>query len=120
MPCVGQPPFLHGAVHTHTQEESVSMPCVGRPPFLLNEIIVYRLGGGVCQCPVSGDLHFYLSQSSFVKPMMCCVNALCRAISISTGHLNAIMVLGKEGVNALCRATSISTYQKILVKCVEI
>ena len=63
----------------------------------------------VCQCPISGHPHFYTSAwSRMTQPLPACVNALTRAILISTG-MNEIQENLTEGVNALTRAILIST-----------
>ena len=65
----------------------------------------------LCQCPKSGDSHFYGSKGEFSHLVPECVNALNRAILIS-----AECVLRKNGipyksVNALSRAILISTFR---------
>ena len=83
MPFIGLSPFLLNIRNKHREEISVSMPFIGLSPFLLGiEIIeveeefgvnaLYRAfsistcrkvgkrtATGVCQCPLSGFLHFY-------------------------------------------------------------
>ena len=62
MPCLGRIPFLPSKKSSkRSSKKSVSMPCLGRIPFLPGN------GGettdnGVCQCPVSGESHFYRFQ----------------------------------------------------------
>ena len=60
------------------------MPYVGRSSFLLNltphEVNIVTL----CQCPMSGVLHFYRNLISTFYDIQKSVNALCRAFFIST------------------------------------
>ena len=61
MPCLGRIPFLRDYCYSNeTMGEAVSMPCLGRIPFLP---LAYKGGKEVmmqmCQCPVSGESHFY-------------------------------------------------------------
>ena len=84
------------------------MPSIGLPPFLQR-----RFGGSLwqvlCQCPQSGYLHFYRTNTEESRRKRECVNALNRATSISTKDKIKGEIQMKKSVNALKRATSIST-----------
>ena len=69
----------------------------------------------VCQCPQSGDTHFYLGGKCNENRWSKCVNALNRAILIST---NWKFMYGncRDGVNALNRAILISTAVMFLIR----
>ena len=65
---------------------------------------------GVCQCPISGFLHFYPVWTSAGWGMTeCCVNALYRAFFISTFENSWFQMYADNCVNALYRAFFIST-----------
>ena len=84
------------------------MPFIGLSPFLLESPFIGYLSMILCQCPLSGFLHFYALNFIFDKKKKYSVNALYRAFSIST--LSKIIkkhLLNR--VNALYRAFSIST-----------
>ena len=67
----------------------------------------------MCQCPLSGFLHFYaLAQEGYFNELMR-VNALYRAFSISTWRAMGWILLFTS-VNALYRAFSISTNSSYL------
>ena len=89
---------------------TVSMPSVGQSSFLL-----YSVNSGesdreiVCQCPQSGNPHFYRIKLDNLDCVISRVNALSRAILISTkGTMNNLFE-SLNGVNALSRAILIST-----------
>ena len=94
----------------------MSMPSVGQSSFLLPDFKEIFFTGAMCQCPQSGDPHFYekcssdqcidggivsmpsVGRSSFLRQELklneCfenCVNALSRAILISTSQKGGIM-----------------------------
>ena len=66
------------------REKKVSMPCVGLIPFLPIKHVHIVLNHRLCQCPVSGLFHFYTIFPMLFSIAVVCVNALCRAYSIST------------------------------------
>ena len=65
----------------------------------------------MCQCPQSGDTHFYEELHNASEQVIMGVNALNRAILISTSHLFNVQPKNKSCVNALSRAILISTMQ---------
>ena len=83
------------------------MPFIGLSPFLRCGSATLKLENGVCQCPLSGFLHFY-QQMNMVLMDVLSVNALYRAFSISTS-IPGKHPYYKGCVNALYRAFSIST-----------
>ena len=85
MPCLGLSPFLQLYELITMEMIRVSMPCLGLSPFLQDGL-----------CPYI----FYL---------MLCVNALSRAIPISTYAKLVQMSNDSSCVNALSRAIPIST-----------
>ena len=84
------------------------MPCLGLSPFLLYGVF-RELMDAMCQCPVSGYPHFYMAACQVVYCSYICVNALSRAIPISTASTKTIFIHRSYGVNALSRAIPIST-----------
>ena len=60
MPYIGRTSFLpHDAIPI-TLPSGVSMPYIGRTSFLLTaDDRIKVLNNGLCQCPISGALHFY-------------------------------------------------------------
>ena len=65
-------------------EMLVSMPFIGLSPFLLCAFLKVQPGDIMCQCPLSGFLHFYGDELMTFKVKTESVNALYRAFSIST------------------------------------
>ena len=60
MPCLGRIPFLHFlSIAGDCACTNVSMPCLGRIPFLLWSESSPSEKQEMCQCPVSGESHFY-------------------------------------------------------------
>ena len=77
------------------------MPFNGQSPFLQKETNPQKLMKSVCQCPSTGNLHFYdCFQLSWMQHVMC-VNALQRAISIST-----VLVYCWNPVCSMCQCPS--------------
>ena len=137
MPYLGRTPFLQVRDRWCRSNHRVSMPYLGRTPFLRCTLTDPHIMNYVCQCPISGALHFYrdnrlqwryprtvsmpyLGRTPFLqtgrisgKIKGYCVNALSRAHSISTKELRYLKI-GYGGVNALSRAHSISTIQYTL------
>ena len=63
----------------------------------------------VCLCPLTGSLHFYERKSKEWDWCYWSVNALSRALSISTMPDWILWAMYQNSVNALSRALSIST-----------
>ena len=63
------------------------------------------------QCPISGYPHFYLNQKLTEEISKQCVNALSRAIPISTETIISYISKDSLCVNALSRAIPISTHK---------
>ena len=61
-----------------------SMPFIGLSPFLQGDTIPEHSYIWMCQCSLSGFLHFYLEKAKKKIEQLVCVNALYRAFSIST------------------------------------
>ena len=84
MPYNGPTPFLLLRLQTQIRWKTVSMPYIGPTPFL------QQVNGTVAdalekfQCPISGQLHFYLPIALGDSFKVLCFNALYRANSIST------------------------------------
>ena len=66
----------------------------------------------VCQCPISGALHFYAETEHPEWTESVCVNALSRAHFISTTWHTRVKYSNWFSVNALSRAHFISTNEK--------
>ena len=135
MPFIGLSPFLHGGGYSRAEETPYCVNALYRAFSIstagneAGETII----AAMCQCPLSGFLHFYANQWVEDSTHACCVNALYRAFSISTGiimkrlinkllcqcplsgflhfYLHRIggIYYEKYCVNALYRAFSIST-----------
>ena len=111
------------------------MPFNGFTPFLATIITFYFKQEVVCQCSLTGLLHFYCKKTDFInqiKVCQCpstglhhfyqlwrllmlqktCVNVLQRAASISTLCMFKCSRYSIKGVNALQRAASISTLKE--------
>ena len=71
------------------------MPFIGLSPFLLESPFIGYLSMILCQCPLSGFLHFYALNFIFDKKKKYSVNALYRAFSISTVMSIDLTVLSK-------------------------
>ena len=66
-------------------EEGVN--ALNRAPLISTvEKNVVTYDGTVCQCPKPSNNHFYITVNSVLRPKKQCVNALSRAITISTVH----------------------------------
>ena len=110
MPCGGQSSFLHCQYGQSHRERCVSMPCGGQSSFLPGRKLLHVTYRGVSM-PCGG-------QSSFLQPFsyltlfveLQCVNALWRAVLISTGFCKVVKEFVEKRVNALWRAVLISTY----------
>ena len=74
------------------------MPFIGLLPFLPVIAIAVITIAVMCQCPLSGFLHFYVCEYLQVQPSEISVNALYRAFSISTTGIDIPMEL-LEGVS---------------------
>ena len=85
MPFIGLSPFLPPVTK---QEKQLLLQCVNalyRAFSISTGIIMKRLINKLlCQCPLSGFLHFYLHRIGGIYYEKYCVNALYRAFSIST------------------------------------
>ena len=111
------------------------MPFNGFTPFLATIITFYFKQEVVCQCSLTGLLHFYCKKTDFInqiKVCQCpstglhhfyqlwrllmlqktCVNVLQQAASISTLCMFKCSRYSIKGVNALQRAASISTLKE--------
>ena len=86
MPFIGRIPFLpiHEWIAIPRGEEDVSMPFIGRIPFLRDAGLVPDARRHQCQCPSSGESHFYEMPGWYLMPDVISVNALHRANPIST------------------------------------
>ena len=85
MPCIGRSSFLRGICGRFTTRMSnVSMPYAGRSSFLQFKYELRKHLTELCQCPMSGVLHFYHECRAAPLKLGKCVNALCRAFFIST------------------------------------
>ncbi len=87
----------------------VSMPCDEHCSFLLLHLIWTSVWLSMCiNALLAGNTHFYILSELMRKMVWFCINALWRAILISTGDND-----GNDGrarcINALCRAILIST-----------
>ena len=71
----------------------------------------------MCQCPISGSLHFYIPKESLNNHRTGCVNALSRAPFISTTQRKQKEHQDTAGVNALSRAPFISTKETKATEC---
>ena len=136
MPFSGQSPFLRVRLPGGLLSGNhVSMPFSGQSPFLRITQKIQRNVGRLCQCPSAGNPHFYFAggyalaggfnkdvsmpfsgQSPFLPggkegadEQCICVNALQRAIPISTAQKGETTWQMQECVNALQRAIPIST-----------
>ena len=113
MPFIGLSPFLHGGGYSRAEETPYCVNALYRAFSIstagneAGETII----AAMCQCPLSGFLHFYANQWVEDSTHACCVNALYRAFSISTEYLQ-VQPSEIMSVNALYRAFSISTYRK--------
>ena len=116
MPFNGQSPFLPTKSYQCPYEIPMCQcPSTGNPHFYANSEILQLGHVFECQCPSTGNPHFYdLRYRRREKFRGICVNALQRAIPISTlGEL--IRKLNAEYcVNALQRAIPISTRVDVL------
>ena len=137
MPSVGQSSFLRTLDHVRKQEVRVCVNALSRAILIstASQISPTMKHRRVCQCPQSGNPHFYQDHGKKDKKLRNCVNALSRAILISTGgrflvgikntilcqcpqsgnpHFyvlgdDVVMGVDKPCVNALSRAILIST-----------
>ena len=133
MPCLGLSPFLPSLRHPIRRMGFwVSMPYLGLSPFLPSSTQKKCSRCVMCQCPISGYPHFYKGTYYGYKAGKECVNALSRAIPISTFsttydaeqylrecqcpisgyphfYFIPMMTIHSACVNALSRAIPIST-----------
>ena len=85
MPSVGRSSFLLKIWNSSKKMDlHVSMPSVGRSSFLQSMVITSSAIKQVCQCPQSGDPHFYTGSKLWITRTPESVNALSRASLIST------------------------------------
>ena len=108
MPWIGRSSFLQGRVPADGLVQGVSMPWIGRSSFLHSSPKKKEVVSLVCQCPESGEVHFYVRYDTRPGLRTRGVNALNRAkfISTNTGFGDFLKIYG---VNALNRAKFIST-----------
>ena len=85
------------------------MPFNGQSPFLRRNQLCHRQWIFMCQCPSTGNPHFYTPVIGGRVPLRVGVNALQRAIPISTSPFPGAMKTSWQCVNALQRAIPIST-----------
>ena len=64
MPYVGLSPFLQDIERKFGKEAKVSMPYVGLSPFLRTVKSAENAIAELCQCPMSGFLHFYKERNN--------------------------------------------------------
>ena len=111
MPCIGLSSFLQAL----DKMNDMSTFCVNA---LYRAFFISTKGENdyedhkfMCQCPVSGFLHFYVGTVIGAVLIGGCVNALYRAFFISTTPCGGIPQGYYDCVNALYRAFFISTQQ---------
>ena len=135
MPYLGRTSFLRTTAVCKGIVSMVSMPYLGRTSFLQRSTYPKKQGSLMCQCPISGALHFYVQILINKYAGQKGVNALSRAHFISTRRkkiidaMNCVSMpylgrtsflrrktmikgLNEAGVNALSRAHFISTREK--------
>ena len=93
MPCLGRIPFLQEILKALNNGVRVSMPCLGRIPFLRREGKARRAALCLCQCPVSGESHFYQmhrSAESWAEKCQCPVSGESHFYQRKEGRSNCL------------------------------
>ena len=93
-------------------EMLVSMPFIGLSPFLLCAFLKVQPGDIMCQCPLSGFLHFYSDSKEDLELAEQCQCPLSGFLHFYGDELMTFKVK-TESVNALYRAFSISTLVRL-------
>ena len=139
MPYLGRTSFLH-RIRTKLEENTPSVNALSRAHFIstrsgrrrivcLKQMCQCPISGALhfyrknemaaktekkCQCPISGALHFYCQSACSAEYYAVRVNALSRAHFISTKALETNLAAYVVCVNALSRAHFISTKKTVL------